>query len=32
VSFNLAGCPGALRSISPSGPRALNFTTDLGRL
>ena len=26
-SFNRGGCPGALRSISPSGPSALNFIT-----
>jgi hypothetical protein len=26
-SFSLGGCPGALRSISPSGPSALNFIT-----
>src|SRR5829696_3795009 len=27
VSFSRGGCPGALRSASPSGPRALNRST-----
>ena len=27
TSFNRGGCPGALRSIRPSGPCALNLTT-----